>query len=61
MGLILRAVMAAVRSTYVDRATLQSISGTADVLIVAGIASIQPHVVASFGIELAMLFIFGLD
>src|SRR5699024_2477824 len=31
-----------------------------DVLIVAGIASIQPHVVASFGIELAMLFIFGL-
>src|SRR5699024_12022183 len=38
-----------------------SISGTAtDVLIVAGIASIQPHVVASFGIELAMIFIFGL-
>src|SRR5690625_476845 len=62
LGLILRAVMARGKvSTYVDRATLQSISGTAtDVLIVAGIASIQPHVVASFGIELAMLFIFGL-
>src|SRR5699024_7560732 len=47
-------------ATYVDQATLQSISDTAtDVLIVDGIASVQPHVVARFGIELAMLFIFG--
>lgn len=61
-GLIVRAAMSKGRvATYVDKPTLQSISGTAtDVLIVAGIASIQPQVVADFGIELLILFVFGL-
>lgn len=62
IGLIMRAIMAKGRvAKYIDKATLQSISGTAtDVLIVAGIASIQPQIVADFGIELILMFIFGL-
>lgn len=61
-GLVMRAVMAKGRvAKYIDKPTLQSISGTAtDVLIVAGIASIQPQVVADFGIELIIVFVFGL-
>jgi ESS family glutamate:Na+ symporter len=61
-GLVVRAAMSRGRvATYVDKPTLQSISGTAtDVLIVAGIASIQPSVVADFGIELLLMFAFGL-
>lgn len=61
-GLVVRTVMSrAGVATYVDKTTLQSISGTAtDILIVAGIASIQPQVVADFGIELILMFVFGL-
>jgi len=62
IGLVVRTLMSKGRvATYVDKPTLQSISGTAtDILIVAGIASIQPQIVADFGIELLLLFIFGL-
>ena len=61
-GLVVRAAMAKGRvAKYIDKSTLQSISGTAtDVLIVAGIASIQPQIVADFGIELILMFIVGL-
>lgn len=61
-GLVVRTAMSrAGVATYVDKTTLQSISGTAtDILIVAGIASIQPQVVADFGIELILMFVFGL-
>lgn len=61
-GLVVRAAMSKGRvATYVDKASLQSISGTAtDILIVAGIASIQPQVVADFGVELILMFVFGL-
>lgn len=61
-GLVIRAAMSKGRvAKYVDKSTLQSISGTAtDVLIVAGIASIQPQVVADFGFELLLMFVFGL-
>lgn len=61
-GLVMRAVMAKGKvAKYIDKPTLQSISGTAtDVLIVAGIASIQPQIVADFGLELILMFIFGL-
>src|SRR5699024_9285937 len=62
VGLVVRSAMSKGRvATYVDKASLQSISGTAtDILIVAGIASIQPQVVADFGIELVLMFVFGL-
>lgn len=61
-GLLMRAIMSKGRvSKYIDKPTLQSISGTAtDVLIVAGIASIQPQIVADFGVELILMFVFGL-
>ena len=61
-GLVVRAAMAKGRvAKYIDKSTLQSISGTAtDVLIVAGIASIQPQIVADFGIELILMFVVGL-
>lgn len=61
-GLAVRAAMSKAKvATYVDKTSLQSISGTAtDVLIVAGIASIQPQIVADFGIELLIMFVFGL-
>lgn len=61
-GLLMRAIMSKGRvAKYIDKPTLQSISGTAtDVLIVAGIASIQPQIVADFGVELILMFVFGL-
>ncbi|MDN6489433.1 MAG: sodium:glutamate symporter, partial [Yaniella sp.] len=61
-GLVVRAAMSKAKvATYVDKTSLQSISGTAtDVLIVAGIASIQPQVVADFGLELLLMFVIGL-
>lgn len=62
VGLVVRALMTKINAAkYVDKPTLQSISGTGtDVLIVAGIASIQPQIVADFGLELILLFVFGL-
>lgn len=61
-GLAVRGAMSKGRvATYVDKPTLQSISGTAtDILIVAGIASIQPQIVADFGVELLIMFVVGL-
>src|SRR5699024_9923797 len=62
LGLVVRAAMTKIKaSRYIDKPTLQSISGTGtDILIVAGIASIQPQIVADFGIELLIMFVFGL-
>lgn len=62
LGLVVRAAMTKINvSPYIDKPTLQSISGTGtDILIVAGIASIQPQIVADFGIELLIMFVFGL-
>lgn len=46
---------------YVDRESLDSISGAAtDILIVCGIASIVPRLVAANVVELAILFAFAL-
>jgi len=61
-GLVVRAAMSKAKIvTFVDKTSLQSISGTAtDILIVAGITSIQPQVVAEFGLELLLLLVFGL-
>lgn len=62
VGLLIRAVLHAARATkYIDRLSLDSISGAStDILIVCGIASIVPQLVASSALELGLLFLFAL-
>ncbi|QCU78280.1 sodium:glutamate symporter [Citricoccus sp. SGAir0253] len=62
VGLVVRALMTATRaSRFVDTPSLQSLSGTAtDFLILCGIASIVPSVVADNWLPLLLLFVFGL-
>lgn len=62
IGLIARALMTSTgTSKYVDTPSLQSLSGSAtDFLILCGIASIVPSVVAENWLPLALLFVFGL-
>lgn len=62
VGLAIRWLMHKAKATkYLDRESLDSISGACtDVLIVCGIASIVPKMVASNAFELAVLFLFAL-
>lgn len=62
LGLIVRSVMTRTKvSTYLDRGSLNSVAGSAtDILIVCGIASIAPAIVAGYWVELLILFAFGL-
>lgn len=62
LGLILRYLMSVTKtSDYLEKDSLKSISGSAtDVLVVCGIASIAPSVVADMWLELLILFVVGL-
>jgi ESS family glutamate:Na+ symporter len=62
VGLVLRAVLSAARSTrFIDKDSVNSISGTAtDILMVCGIASVVPSLVADQWLSLVILFIVGL-
>lgn len=62
LGLIVRLSIDKLKlGHFVDRTTMQSISGTAtDVLIVFGIASIKPGLVADYWVQLTILFAVGL-
>ncbi|WHS34171.1 sodium/glutamate symporter [Auritidibacter ignavus] len=62
IGLVARAVMSRLNvAKYVDPGSLNSTSGAfTDVLIVCGIASIDPSVAAGNWLELSILFVFGL-
>lgn len=62
IGLIVRALMTQAKvSKYVDSGSMNSISGAStDVLIVCGIISIDPHIVAENWVALLILFALGL-
>ena len=61
VGLALRTILSRTGAVaYVDRATVNGIVGaTTDLLIVFGIASIVPSVVASYVVPLTLLLLFG--
>jgi glutamate:Na+ symporter, ESS family len=61
-GLLLQVLLGLTRTMrYVDRDTVNSLSGSfADLLIAFGIASIVPRVVADYAVPLALLMLFGL-
>ena len=62
VGLGMRGLFRAMRATrFIDRESLDSISGAStDILIVCGIVSIKPQLVASHAVELTLLFVFAL-
>lgn len=62
VGLLLRGVLKATRSTrFVDKESVNSLSGTAtDILMVCGIASVVPSLVADQWASLLILFAVGL-
>ncbi|SJM61940.1 sodium/glutamate symporter [Gulosibacter sp. 10] len=62
IGLLIRPLLTATKAMrLVDKESLRSISGTAtDLLVVCGIASIVPGVVADQWLSLLILFLFGL-
>ncbi len=62
LGLVLRYLMSVTRTSgYVEKESVRSLSGSAtDVLVVCGIASIAPSVVAEMWLELLILFVVGL-
>lgn len=62
LGLIARLLFQATKTAkFLDSPSLNSVSGTAtDILIVCGIASIAPKVVAGFWQPLLLLFVIGL-
>lgn len=62
VGLALRALLAATRTTrFIDRDSMSSISGlSTDLLMVCGIASVVPSLVATHWVALLILFLVGL-
>jgi glutamate:Na+ symporter, ESS family len=61
-GLLLQVLIGVTRvATYVDRDTINSLSGSfSDLLVAFGIASIVPKVVADYAVPLTLLMVFGL-
>ena len=62
VGLILRGTLGATRSSrFIDKDSISSLSGTAtDILMVCGIASVVPSLVADQWLPLVILFVVGL-
>lgn len=62
VGIVFRTLMKWTKTTkFIDKGTLNSTSGLAtDVLVVCGIASINPSFVAEHWVALILLFVFGL-
>ncbi|RGE19407.1 sodium/glutamate symporter [Leucobacter sp. wl10] len=62
VGLMLRGVLTASRATrFIDKESINSLSGTAtDILMVCGIASVVPSLVADQWLSLVILFVIGL-
>lgn len=62
VGLLLRSVLTLAKATrFVDKQSIDSMSGTAtDILMVCGIASVVPSLVADQWLSLVLLFVFGL-